>query len=215
MYAVREKKSKKVIHVNPAPLKQALEGKDVYFKFEARKIEIGKIEGPLPEHFDITADGEIVELGLEGKVKAGIIKLEAYQKIENDEIVEKTLVEKAEEGLLELEPEQKVEGDHIIAKPLIEMLEEGLISIDEIKQQKKAYFSGLSLQKRSEILPDFKIQNALMGIYDEEITTRYKKIIEAFRKEYHRLEKVIDQARSLDELDRIKAEFPKMVQTKK
>ena len=37
MYAVRDKTSKNVIHINPAPLKQAREGKDVYVKFDARK----------------------------------------------------------------------------------------------------------------------------------------------------------------------------------
>lgn len=215
MYAVREKKSKKIIHINPAPLKQALEGKDVYSKFDARKMEIGKSEGPLPEHYDITADGEIVELGLEEKVKAGIIELEPHQKVENGEIVEKTLAEKATEGLINLAPDQKVEGDQIVAKTPAEMLEEGLISLDEIKLQKKENFSDLALQKRNEILPDYKIQNALMGIYDDEITAAYKKTIEAFRKEYHRLEGVIDEAASLDKLDKIKAKFPKTVQKRK
>ena len=92
---------------------------------------------------------------------------------------------------------------------MMEMLEEGLISLDKVKQQKKAYFSALALQKRNEILPDYKIQNALMGIYDNEVAVVYKKTIEAFRKEYHRLEGVIDEATSLDKLDKIKAKFPK------
>lgn len=212
MYVVREKKSKKVIHINPAPLKQALEGKDVYFKFDAGTMEIGKSDVRLPEHFDITRVGEIVELGLEEKVKTGLITLEPHQKVENGEIVEKTLAEKAAEGLIELEPEQKVEGEQIVAKTSVEMLEEGLISLDEIRQQKKDQFSSIALQKRNEILPDYKIQNALMGIYDDGIAAAYKKTIEAFRKEYHRLEGVIDGATSLDELDKIKAEFPKSLE---
>ena len=182
MYVVREKKSKKVIHINPAPLVQALEGKDIYFEFDAKKMEIGRSDAPLPEHFDISKDGEIVALGIEEKVKAGLIELEPHQKVVNGEIVAKTPAE---------------------------MLEEGLISLDEIKQQKKAYFSVLALQKRQEILPDYKIQNALMGIYDDKIAAAYKKKIEAFRKEYHRLEGVIDEATSLNELDKIKTKFPK------
>jgi len=209
MYVVRDKKSKKVIHINPAPLVQALEGKDIYFEFDAKKMEIGRSDVPLPEHFDISKDGEIIALGIEEKVKAGLIELEPHQKAVNGEIVEKTLAEKVADGLIELEPDQKVDGDQIVAKTTAEMLEEGLISLDEIKQQKKAYFSALALQKRNEILPDYKIQNALMGIYDDEIAAAYKKNIEAFRKQYHRLEEMIDGAKSLDELNKIKARFPK------
>ena len=73
----------------------------------------------------------------------------------------------------------------------------------------------MKMQKRQEILPDYKIQNALMGIYDDGIVAAYKNTIEAFRKEYHRLEGVIDGAKSLDELDKIKAKFPKTVQKRK
>lgn len=98
---------------------------------------------------------------------------------------------------------------------MMELLEEGLISLDEIKLRKKEYFSALALQKRNEILPDFNIQNALMGIYDDEITATYKKTIEAFRKEYHRLEGMIDEAKSLDKLDKFKAKFPKKVRKKR
>ena len=209
MYIVRDKKTKEIIYQNPAPFSQKLTDEEIYFKFDPKKMEIGKTEGDLPEHYDITEDGEIVELGLEEKVKAGIIELEPHQKVENGEVAEKTLAEKAAEGLIELEPEQKVEGDQIVAKTPAEMLEEGLISLDEVKQQKKAYFSALALQKRNEILPDYKIQNALMGIYDDGITAAYKKTIEAFRKEYHRLEGVIDETTSLDSLNKIKARFPK------
>lgn len=211
MYVVREKKNKKVIHINPAPLVQALEGKDIYFEFDAKKMEIGRSDAPLPEHFDISKDGEIIALGIEEKVKAGLIELEPHQKVVNGEIVEKTLAEKVADGLIELEPDQKVDGDQIVAKTTDEMLEEGLISLDEIKQQKKAYFSALALQKRNEILPDYKILNALMGIYDDASAAAYKKTIEAFRKQYHRLEEMIDGAKSLDELNKIRARFPKSV----
>lgn len=209
MYVVREKKSKKVIHINPAPLKQALEGKDVYMEFDARKMEIGRSDAALPEHFDINNDGEIVELGLLEKVKTGIIELEPEQKVKDGEIVEKTMEEKRAEGLIKLEPNEKVEGDRIVEKSQAELLDDGLIKLDEIKEQKKKDFSALALQMRNKILPDFKIQNALMGIYGDGVVEEQKKTIEAFRKEYHRLEGVIDEAETLAELDKIKAGFPK------
>jgi len=87
-------------------------------------------------------------------------------------------------------------------------LDEELSILDGFKRKRKAEFSALALQGRNEILPDFKILNALMGIYDDGIVAVYKKTIEAFRKEYHRLEGLIDEAKSLDELDKIKAKFP-------
>ena len=211
MYVVREKKSKKILHVNPAPLEQGLEGKEIYFDFDAKKMEVGRSDAPLPEHFDISKDGEIVALGIEEKVKAGLIALQPDQKIELGEVVEKTLAEKVADGLVELKPDQKVEGDRIVARTAAEMMEEGLITLDEIKQQKKDHFSALALQRRKEILPDHKIQNALMGIYDDRVLAAYKKTIETFRTQFHRLEELIDNAGTLEEIDKIKTRFPKSV----
>ena len=94
-------------------------------------------------------------------------------------------------------------------------LDEELSILDEFRRKRKAEFSALALQGRNEILPDYKIQDALMGIYDDAVAVVYKKTIEAFRKEYHRLQGVIDETISLDELDKIKAKFPKTVQKRK
>lgn len=181
MYVVREKKSKKVIHINPAPLKQALEGRDVYFKYDPFKMEIGKCEGPLPEHFDITADGRIVE---------------------------QTSADKAENNLIEPPPEHKIEEGEFLSASPAELLKQGRITLDEIRQQKKAYLAELALQRRREILPDYKIQNALMGIYEEGVMAVYKRTIEAFREEFKRLEELIDEAESFDDLEGIEADFP-------
>ena len=38
MYVVRNKKDKKTIHVNPAPLSQRLDGADVYYAFEPEEM---------------------------------------------------------------------------------------------------------------------------------------------------------------------------------
>ncbi|MDH3511110.1 MAG: hypothetical protein OER85_09700, partial [Gammaproteobacteria bacterium] len=100
MYVVREKKTKKIVHINPAPLKQGLEGKEIYFGFDAKKMEVGRSDSPLPEHFDISKDGEIVALEDEEKAKAGLIALEPHQKADVGEIAEKTLAEMMKEGLI-------------------------------------------------------------------------------------------------------------------
>lgn len=102
MYIVRNKKTKKLIHVNPAPLSQNLKDKEIYYKYSPKTMEIGKSDSKLPEYFDINEKGEIVELQLSELVKKGIVKLKAYQKIKDNAIAEKTIGELVEEGLLKL-----------------------------------------------------------------------------------------------------------------
>lgn len=129
MYIVRDKKTKKVIHTNPAPLFQNLKGKDVYYKFDSLKMEIGKTDGLLPKHFDISETGEIVELTVQELVDKGVIKLELYQKIVDNEIVDKNVSELVKEGLLSLQPNQKVEKNQIVEKSLKELVDDGVIKL--------------------------------------------------------------------------------------
>lgn len=139
MYIVRDKNTKEIIHVNPAPLSQELAGKQVYFKFDAETMEIGKTAGDLPEHFKIDRTGSIVELTLKEKIKAGIVTLKPEQKIVDNQIVEKTLSEKVADGLIKLEPHQKITGagenEQIVEKSRQELLDEGLVTLEEIKDE--------------------------------------------------------------------------------
>lgn len=129
MYIVRDKKTKKIIHTNPAPLFQNLEGKDVYYKFDSKKMEIGKTDGLLPEHFDINEKGEIIELTISNLVERGLIRLENHQKISGKNIVDKTVSELVKEGLLVLQPNQKIEKNKIIEKSLKELVDDGIIKL--------------------------------------------------------------------------------------
>ncbi len=129
MYIVRDKKTKKIIHTNPAPLFQNLAGKDVYYKFDPKKMEIGKIDGLLPEHFDINKQGEVIELTLQDLVDKGAVKLEPHQKIVTNRIVDKTVSELVKEGLLKLQPNQKVEKNQIIEKSLKELVDDGIVKL--------------------------------------------------------------------------------------
>lgn len=129
MYIVREKKSKKIIHTNPAPLAQNLGDKEVYHKFDSKKMEIGRTDGLLPEHFDINEKGEIVELTLSDLVEKGVVKLETHQKISGENIVDKTVSELVKEGLLKLQPNQKVEKNHIVEKSLKELVDDGIVKL--------------------------------------------------------------------------------------
>ena len=103
MHLVMDKKSKEILHVNPAPPSQGLTPKEVYYLFDSKTMEIGRSEGPPPEHFRISR-GEIVELSPREKVKAGIITLEPGQELVGDAIVEKVPEEKAEPEPVEPPP---------------------------------------------------------------------------------------------------------------
>ena len=134
MYVVRNKKTKEIIHINPAPLSQKLEGKDVYYYYDEEAMEIGKTDlTVLPDHFIIDSQGYIRELSLAEKVKRGIIQLCPDQKIDGEQIVEKTISEKIKEGLIALEPTQKVifhmGKEVIVDKTPSELVAEGIIEL--------------------------------------------------------------------------------------
>jgi len=211
MYIVRDKKTKQIIHENPAPLSQQLSDKEIYFKFDPKQMEIGKLEGDFPEHYKVDEDGMVVALTLEEKVSEGIYLLNPHEKVEQDAIIEKTLSEKVAQGLIDISPNQKVLGGEIVEKNLQEMLEEGVMSLDEIKAQKIEEFSSIALSLRSSILPDYKIQNALMGIYGEKKAQTYKATVERFRNEFFRLKEEVEKTKTLKAIEAIKGNFPEEI----
>ena len=80
-------------------------------------------------------------------------------------------------------------------------------TLDELKQQKIEYFSQLAFDERAKILPEYKLINASLGVYDATETARIKGIVEAFRTEYYRLEALCKQAKSVEELELIEANY--------
>jgi hypothetical protein len=139
MYIVRNKKTKEIIHVNPAPLSQQLKGKDVYYQFDGRTMEIGRIDAhELPAHYTINRKGEIVEPSLQELVAHGIVKLAPDQKIVGNEIVPKTISEKVASGLIKLPPTYKIVGkgpdEVLVEKTLSEQVAEGLISLSPLQR---------------------------------------------------------------------------------
>lgn len=211
MYVVIDKKTKEIIHANPAPLSQALNDKNVYHKFDPKKMKIGRVDGALPEYFEINKKGEIIELSLDQKVESGIIELTPEEKIEDDRIVEKTLSEKLAEGVMELRPDQKLVGEEIKTLSDREMLDEGKIEVKEYKKRLIESFSSMAFQKRSGLVPDYKLQNAALGIYDEQTAANIKATVEAFRDEFQRIKRLIEKAKSAKAIDAIKVRYPKKV----
>ena len=80
-------------------------------------------------------------------------------------------------------------------------------TLDELKQQKIEYFSQLAFEDRAKVLPEYKLINASLGVYDATETARIKGIVEAFRTEFYRLEALCKQAKSVEELEGIEANY--------
>jgi len=141
MYIVRDKKTKKVVHVNPAPIAQNLGGKEVYYRFDPETMEIGQKDGFLPEYFDINEKGEIIPLTLSDMVMKGEVRLEPYQKIVDDRIVEKSISELVEEGILELS-QNKIDE----ALSVCEQLQHEVYMLKEEYQSLKREIAGFKLE---------------------------------------------------------------------
>jgi len=235
MYLVREKSSKKILHVNPAPVSQGLEAQDVYFEFNEKTMEIGKTDTAVPDAFNINEHGEIVESTLQEKINQGIVKILPEEKIVDEQLVTKTIQEQVDEGLISLEPHEKVQQNKVVEMTMIEqidagvfelkdnqkivnneiveitaqeMFEQGLITLETYKQQTVAGFSTQALEQRNTILPDYKIQNAMLGIYDDKKIQDYKKIIESFRDEFYRLKEQIEKCETITAIDKVTENFP-------
>lgn len=81
--------------------------------------------------------------------------------------------------------------------------------MDSLKlvENKISYFSQLAFDERAKVLPEYKLINASLGVYDATETERIKGIVEAFRTEYYRLEALCKQAKSVEELELIQANY--------
>jgi len=239
MYLVLDKKSRKILHVNPAPAEQELAGQDVYHLFDPAEMEILVELDESPGRFRNDA-GAIVEPGeqemleaglswtapeapvereptLAEKIAAGSVNLAPDEKLADDgkggqRIVPKSLRELVEDGQIVLEKTQKVVEEageeRVVDKTVDEQLSEGLLTLEEAKARRREEFSRQALLSRHEILPDYKLQNAALGIYDEETVARFRATVQAFRAEVHRLEQRLDAVKSASELQKIRAKFP-------
>ena len=76
-------------------------------------------------------------------------------------------------------------------------------SLEELKASKIEYFSQLAFDKRSEILPEYKLINASLGVYTNEETLQIKSIVESFRTEFYRLKSLCESAFNETELNSI------------
>jgi len=130
MFVVRERESRTIVYVDHAAERSDAGNEDVYPEFDPLTTEAGwSSAAALPEHFKISADGEVVELSPGQMVERGILTLELTQKLEDGAIIDKTVAEQVAEGLIELAPGEKLVGDRIVEMTLAEQVAEGLVEL--------------------------------------------------------------------------------------
>lgn len=130
MYIVRDSLTHRILHVNPAPVSQGLEGVDIYYQFDPATMEVGKGElQSVPEHFDIDNEGSIHPWTIERQIKEGVTTLPPDLKAVGDEVVQKTLAEKVADGTVTLKPTEKLVDDRIEQKTVAEQVDEGLVKL--------------------------------------------------------------------------------------
>jgi hypothetical protein len=182
MHIIRDKKSRKIVFIDYTPSDSPKPGKAVFEGFNERTMEIGWTkEKFVSAYFNVDKNGKIVELDREQAVKA---------------------------GQLRLAPDQKLVDGNIVSKTNSELVSEGIIKLSDFKKAAIENYSSMAFARRSELIPDYKLGNALLGIYATNLVEDYKATVKAFRDEFHRIEALIVKAKKVEDIEAIKENFP-------
>jgi hypothetical protein len=71
--------------------------------------------------------------------------------------------------------------------------------LDATKEELIESLSDRALEERRAVMPDYKLQNAALGIYDAEVTAVIKETCEKYRNEYYRVRELITKAKTTEE----------------
>lgn len=82
------------------------------------------------------------------------------------------------------------------------------LPFDRVKEMAIQGLTEQSLRLRREIIPDYQLQNAALGVYDDVRVAAIRATVNAFRDEVNRLEAAIEKARSPKDLRGLKPHFP-------
>lgn len=182
MHIVLDKKSHHVIFVDYSRSPSPRPPSEVYPAFDEGSMDLGWTDAPnLPPYFTIER-GRIRELGLEEAIQA---------------------------GQFELAPEQKLEGGKIVPKTLAELVKDGLAKLEDVKEGAIEHYSALAFGRRAELIPEYKLQNAALGVYEESVVAQYRDTVKAFRDEFYRIKGEIEKAKKVEDIERIQERFPK------
>src|SRR5258706_6597193 len=159
MHIVLDRQTRKVIFLGHTPSASPRSAKEVYPAYDERSMEIGWTDRlNLPAYFTVDDAGRIRELSLREALKA---------------------------GQFELGPEHKLEGGGIVPKTRAELVRDGVVNLDEMKKGAIDYYSALAFARRSELIPEYKLQNASLGVYEDSVAADYRETVKAFRNEFH------------------------------
>ena len=76
-------------------------------------------------------------------------------------------------------------------------------TLDDLKESKIQYFSSHSFEQREQVLPEYKLVNAGLGIYDDAEVLRITGIVQKYREEFYRCKLAVEQAETEEELNSI------------
>jgi hypothetical protein len=191
-------------------------GDQVVEKSISEKIKEGLLILPPTQKLVVSGDKEtIIEKTPSELIAENLYTLSPTEKIvgtgDDEKIVQKSLEEQFEEGLLKLGPHQRIVDNTIVTYTLQEMFDKGFIDLTEYKKQTIEEYSMLSFTIRDTIIPEYKLVNSGLGIYDESQTAEIKSTIQAFRDEFQRLQSAVEQAATVQEILTIKENYPRTI----
>ena len=80
-------------------------------------------------------------------------------------------------------------------------------TLEESIKFKVDAFSREAFENRERILPDYKITNCALGIYDAETSEYIKNTVNSFRNEFYRLKALCEACTSIEELNAIHSNY--------
>ena len=209
MLVIRDKLTKEILFSDPEVLDSSIQPSEFFPAFDSVKMEVGYSKSRiLPDHFKIIKN-KIEPLTLEEKIDQGLVAITSSQKVVRGKLELKPVKEQVGENIIEIPPHKKLVKNEIVDKTPAELCEDGLIKLNDLKAIVLNEFSMLSFEQRTELIPDYKLQNASLGVYDEQRMESFRKTIEAFRTEFKRLESKVKAAKNAKEIEKIKPNYPR------
>ena len=80
-------------------------------------------------------------------------------------------------------------------------------TLEDAIRMKVDYYSRMSFENRERLIPEYKLVNASLGIYDEAETHKIQNIVISFRNEFYRLKTLCEACTSIEQLDSIHDEY--------
>lgn len=185
MYVIRKKDSKATIHIDSQPAHCLVSGSTIYPEFDEENMELGWTDkNYIPAYYDIDAEGRLKEIPIE---------------------------EAASRSWHQLAPTQELVDGKIVTKDEDRLIKEGLLDLAALKAQLAENVSRAAFEQRARLIPDYKLQNAALGVYADDRPEKYRATIAAFRDEVHRIEEAILRAKTAKELRSIRPNFPEAI----